>query len=84
MIAGVCWKVFQSNFNPPPDALLHEADAVHTQNENYGNVTQAARTLLHGFDLRWVLWLFVLAVGWFALAVFVFHRGLRRYASASS
>ncbi len=36
-----------------------------------------ARTLLHGFDWRWVLWLF-------ALAVYVFHRGLRRYASASS
>jgi ABC-2 type transport system permease protein len=43
-----------------------------------------ARTLLHGFDARWVLWLFGLAVGWFALTVFVFNRGLRRYASASS
>ena len=43
-----------------------------------------ARTLLHGFDWRWVLWLFALAVLWLAFAVFVFHRGLRRYASASS
>ena len=43
-----------------------------------------ARTLLHGFDLKWVLWLFVSAAVWFGLAVFVFHRGLRRYASASS
>jgi ABC-2 type transport system permease protein len=43
-----------------------------------------ARTLLHGFDARWSLWLAVLAVLWFALAVFVFYRGLRRYASASS
>ena len=43
-----------------------------------------ARTLLHGFDPKWTLWLMALAVGWFALAVFVFHRGLRRYASASS
>ena len=43
-----------------------------------------ARTLLHGFDPIWTLWLFGLAAGWFALAVFVFNRGLRRYASASS
>lgn len=43
-----------------------------------------ARTLLHGFEWQWALWLFVLAVVWFALAVFVFNRGLRRYASASS
>jgi ABC-2 type transport system permease protein len=43
-----------------------------------------AATLLHGFNLRWSLWLAGLAIGWFALAVFVFHRGLRRYASASS
>ena len=43
-----------------------------------------ARTLLHGFDWRWVAWLGALALGWFALAVFVFNRGLRRYASASS
>ena len=43
-----------------------------------------ARILLHGFELRWVAWLSALAAAWFVLAVFVFHRGLRRYASASS
>ncbi len=43
-----------------------------------------ARILLRGFDLGWALWLAGLAAGWFTLAVFVFHRGLRRYASASS
>ena len=45
-----------------------------------------ARTILHGFahEWHWAVWLAALAVGWFALAVFVFHRGLRRYASASS
>jgi ABC-2 type transport system permease protein len=43
-----------------------------------------ARTLLHGFDLKWTLWLFAAAVIWFATAVFVFNRGLRRYSSASS
>jgi ABC-2 type transport system permease protein len=43
-----------------------------------------ANTLLHGFDPKWAFWLFAAAVGWFAVAVFVFHRGLRRYASASS
>lgn len=43
-----------------------------------------ARTLLHGFELRWAAWLFVLAVLWFAITVWVFNRGLRRYASASS
>lgn len=43
-----------------------------------------AHTLLHGYDPLWVLWLATLAAAWFALAVLVFHRGLRRYASASS
>lgn len=43
-----------------------------------------ARLVLHGFDWRWAVWIVALAAGWFALAVFVFHRGLRRYASASS
>jgi ABC-2 type transport system permease protein len=43
-----------------------------------------ARTLLHGFQWTWAVWLVGLAVFWFAVAVFVFHRGLRRYASASS
>jgi len=28
--------------------------------------------------------LFAVALGWLALALIVFHRGLRRYASASS
>lgn len=43
-----------------------------------------ARIILHGFDARWALWLVGLAVAWFIVAVIVFHRGLRRYASASS
>jgi viologen exporter family transport system permease protein len=43
-----------------------------------------ARTLIHGFEPVWVLWLFGAAIVWFALAVFVFNQGLRRYASASS
>ncbi len=43
-----------------------------------------ARTLLHGFDLATTGWVLGITIGWFALAVFVFHRGLRRYASASS
>ena len=43
-----------------------------------------ARTLLDGFQAKWVLWVGALAAGWFAVAVLVFNRGLRRYASASS
>lgn len=45
-----------------------------------------ARTLLDRFeyDWRWTAGPFLFAALWFALAVFVFHRGLRRYASASS
>jgi ABC-2 type transport system permease protein len=43
-----------------------------------------ARTLFDGFDFGLALWLFGAAVVWFGLAVVVFHRGLRRYASASS
>jgi len=43
-----------------------------------------ARTLLHGFQPRWTLWLLAFAAIWLALAVTVFNRGLRRYASASS
>jgi ABC-2 type transport system permease protein len=43
-----------------------------------------ARTLLHGFQPKWTLYLFVFAAAWFALAVTVFNRGLRRYSSASS
>ncbi len=45
-----------------------------------------ARLLLprYGFDWKWAGALLVFAAAWFALAVFVFHRGLRRYSSASS
>ena len=43
-----------------------------------------ASTLLHGFDLKIVGWLLSITVIWFSLAVFFFHRGLRRYSSASS
>ena len=43
-----------------------------------------ARTLLHGFDPMWTLWLFAVALVWFAAAVVIFNRGLRRYSSASS
>jgi ABC-2 type transport system permease protein len=43
-----------------------------------------ARTLLHGYDPTWTLWLAGVAAAWFGVAVFVFHRGLRRYSSASS
>ncbi|MEO7413060.1 MAG: ABC-2 family transporter protein, partial [Opitutaceae bacterium] len=37
-----------------------------------------------GFDLKLTLGLFAATIAWFAAAVFVFHRGLRRYSSASS
>jgi len=43
-----------------------------------------ARVLLHGFEPAWALGLIAATVAWFAVAVFVFHRGLRRYTSASS
>lgn len=43
-----------------------------------------ARLFLHGFEPRWVSGLFAAAVVWFSAAVWVFHRGLRRYSSASS
>lgn len=43
-----------------------------------------ANILLHGFEPKWTWWLIAAAAGWFAVAVFVFNRGLRRYASASS
>ena len=43
-----------------------------------------AHMLLHGFNPVWACWLFVAAVAWFAAAVVVFNRGLRRYTSASS
>jgi ABC-2 type transport system permease protein len=40
--------------------------------------------LLGRLDWTHVLWLAGLAAGWFTLAVTVFHRGIRRYTSASS
>ena len=43
-----------------------------------------ASTLLHGFQPKPVAWVVLSAAVWFAVAVFVFHRGLRRYSSASS
>ena len=43
-----------------------------------------AQALLHGFDLRTAAWLVGITLAWFAVTVFVFNRGLRRYASASS
>jgi len=43
-----------------------------------------AQTLLHGFNPSWAVWLFGIAAFWFGTAVIVFHRGLRRYTSASS
>jgi ABC-2 type transport system permease protein len=43
-----------------------------------------ARSLIHGFQPAYACWLFAAGLGWFALAVFVFHQGLKRYASASS
>jgi ABC-2 type transport system permease protein len=43
-----------------------------------------ARTLLHGFQPLWSLWILVVAVVWLLFAVLIFNRGLRRYSSASS
>ncbi|HKB57279.1 MAG TPA: ABC-2 family transporter protein [Lacunisphaera sp.] len=43
-----------------------------------------ASTLLHGFDLKVVGWLLGITAFWFGLTVFLFHRGVRRYNSASS
>ncbi|MDD3180788.1 MAG: ABC-2 family transporter protein [Opitutaceae bacterium] len=43
-----------------------------------------AGVLIHGFRPVHALWLLLTAAAWLALAVFVFNRGLRRYASASS
>jgi len=43
-----------------------------------------ARTLLHGFQPIWALALLAAAVVWLTAAIFVFHRGLKRYSSASS
>lgn len=43
-----------------------------------------ANTLIHGFDALHTLWLLAVTIAWMSLAVWVFNRGLRRYASASS
>lgn len=43
-----------------------------------------ASLLIRGFDPINALWLLATTVAWLAFAVFVFNRGLRRYASASS
>lgn len=43
-----------------------------------------ASLLVQGFDLTLSAWLLGSALVWFAAAVFVFNRGLRRYTSASS
>lgn len=43
-----------------------------------------ASTLLHGFAPRLIGWLLAVTAIWLSLAIFVFHRGLRRYTSASS
>jgi ABC-2 type transport system permease protein len=43
-----------------------------------------SRLLLQGFELDHAAWLFGATLFWFAVAVTVFHAGLRRYTSASS
>jgi ABC-2 type transport system permease protein len=43
-----------------------------------------ARTLLHGFQPVWALAILAAALVWLGAALLVFHRGLRRYSSASS
>jgi len=43
-----------------------------------------ARTLLHGFQPKWTLWLLAAAALWVFAAITTFNAGLRRYASASS
>jgi ABC-2 type transport system permease protein len=43
-----------------------------------------ANEILHGFNASWMLGLFAATIVWFALAVFVFRSGLKRYTSASS
>ena len=43
-----------------------------------------AQMLLHGFKPSLLAWVLGIATGWFAVTVFVFNRGLRRYSSASS
>ncbi len=43
-----------------------------------------ADTLIHGFNPLNVLWIVSIALIWLSFAMWVFNRGLRRYASASS
>jgi ABC-2 type transport system permease protein len=43
-----------------------------------------ARTLIHGIEAGPTLWLIGVTLFWLAVSVTVFHRGLRRYSSASS
>ncbi|MCX6938653.1 MAG: ABC-2 family transporter protein [Verrucomicrobia bacterium] len=43
-----------------------------------------ARVLIHGFEPVYAAWLLAATVFWVAVALTVFHAGLRRYASASS
>ncbi|MFA5058208.1 MAG: ABC-2 family transporter protein [Opitutaceae bacterium] len=43
-----------------------------------------ANALIHGFQPGYAVWLLAVSAAWLALAVFVFNRGLKRYASASS
>jgi len=43
-----------------------------------------AAALIHGFKPQYILWLALAAAVWLTLAILLFQRGLRRYASASS
>ena len=43
-----------------------------------------AETLIHGFNYLDTLWFVGATAFWFGLAVLIFHRGIRRYSSASS
>ena len=43
-----------------------------------------AEILFSGFKLSWALGLVGIAIIWLSVAIFVFNRGLKRYASASS
>jgi ABC-2 type transport system permease protein len=43
-----------------------------------------ARVILHGYERNWALGLCAATAAWFALAVFIFRSGLKRYTSASS
>ena len=43
-----------------------------------------SRVLIHGLEAGQVAWLVGATLFWFALAVSIFHAGLKRYASASS